>query len=86
VARAEAYPELRTTENFTLLMRTLNEVEEQISASRRSYNAAVERMNNLVESFPSNLIAGAFGFKTSEFFTAIESDRTTPDVAGGLSR
>ena len=79
-ARAEAYPELRAGEHFTLLMRSLNEIEEQISASRRSYNAAVEQLNNKVESFPSNLVAGWFGFQLSAFFEAIESDRGVPDV------
>jgi len=79
-ARAEAYPELRAGEHFTLLMRSLNEIEEQISASRRSYNAAVEQLNNKVESFPSNLVAGWFGFGPADFFEAIESDRATPDV------
>lgn len=79
-ARAEAYPELKAGEHFTLLMRSLNEIEEQISASRRSYNAAVEQLNNKVESFPSNLVAGWFGFQLSAFFEAIESDRGVPDV------
>ncbi len=84
IARAEAYPELRAGEHFHILMRSLNEIEEQISASRRSYNAAVERMNNLVEAVPSNLVANAFGFSIAEFFSAVESERMVPDVAAGL--
>ena len=83
-ARAEAYPELRSSDHFILLMRTLNEIEEQISASRRSYNAAVEHLNNMVESFPSNLVAGWFGFTLADFFEAIESERAAPNVATGL--
>ena len=43
--RAEAYPELKAGENFLMLQRSLNEVEEQISASRRAYNASVENLN-----------------------------------------
>ena len=84
-ARAEAYPELRASDSFTLLMRTLNEVEEQISAARRSYNAAVEQLNNKVESFPSNLVAGMFGFTLADFFAAVESDRANPNVGTLLS-
>jgi len=83
-ARVEAYPELRSSQHFILLMRTLNEIEEQISASRRSYNAAVEQLNNKVESFPSNLVAGWFGFTLAGFFEAIESERIAPDVGTGL--
>jgi LemA protein len=86
IARAEAYPELRAGAHFTMLMRSLNEIEEQISASRRSYNAAVERMNNLVEAFPSNLVANGFGFRVAEFFSAVESERVAPDVAAIMER
>lgn len=84
-ARAEAYPELRASAQFTMLMRSLNEIEEQISAARRSYNAAVERLNNMVESFPSNIVARMFGFSLADFFAAVESDRANPDVGGLLS-
>lgn len=83
-ARVEAYPDLRSSDHFILLMRTLNEIEEQISASRRSYNVAVEQLNNKVESFPSNLVAGWFGFTLATFFEAIESERVAPDVGAGL--
>lgn len=84
-ARAEDYPELRANDLFLLLMRSLNEIEEQISAARRSYNAAVEQLNNKVESFPSNLIARMFGFTVADFFAAVESDRANPDVGAILS-
>ena len=79
-ALAEAYPDLKAAGHFTMLRRSLNEVEEQISASRRSYNAAVEQMNNKVESFPSNLVARLFGFGPAAFFEAIESDRAVPEA------
>jgi LemA protein len=82
-AVAEAYPDLKAAGHFTLLMRSLNEIEEQISASRRSYNAAVEQLNNKVEAFPSNLVAGVFGFGLAAFFEAIESERAVPDVRLG---
>lgn len=56
-ALAEQYPDLKANEQFLLLQRNLTEIESQISASRRSYNAAVLQYNNLVQSFPSSIIA-----------------------------
>ncbi len=68
LAVAEGYPELRSGEHFLNLQRNLTEIEEQISAARRAYNAAVLEINNAVGSFPSNLVASAFGFREHEFF------------------
>ena len=59
---AENYPALRSSENFMQLQKTLNETEEQLSASRRTYNAAVTDYNNSVMTFPSNIIANLFSF------------------------
>ena len=61
-ATVENYPQLKASENFLHLQRTLNELEEQISAARRAYNASVTDYNNSVEMFPTNLIASMFGF------------------------
>ena len=55
IVLAESYPELKASENFLQLQRSLNETEEQLAAARRTYNAAVTDYNNKVESFPSNL-------------------------------
>jgi LemA protein len=74
-AVAEAYPELRSGEHFLNLQRNLTEIEEQISAARRAYNAAVLEINNAVESFPSNLVANAFGFQRHDFFEAGAGER-----------
>jgi LemA protein len=63
VARLEALPELRASEHFERLQRSLVEVEERLSASRRAFNASVTDFNNAVEQFPLNLIAQAFGFR-----------------------
>ncbi len=60
----ENYPDLKANENFIQLQRTMNELEEQISAARRAYNAAVTNFNNAVEMFPTNLAASAMGYKT----------------------
>ena len=80
MARAEAYPDLKASANFLHLQRTLNEVEEQISASRRSFNAAVAAYNNAVESFPSSLLASSFGFARRDFYEAEREARTAPQV------
>lgn len=77
---AESYPELRASENFVHLQRTLNETEEQLSASRRTYNAAVTDYNNSVMTFPSNIIANLFSFTKKEVFSIPEEEKINPDV------
>lgn len=78
--RAEAYPELKANEQFLHLAATLNEVEEQISASRRAYNAAVQLLNNLVEQFPSLIVARIAGFGTRDYFAADPVVHRAPEV------
>lgn len=80
IALAEDYPELRSNEHFLHLQRSLTEIEEQISAARRAYNGAVYEINNAVESFPSNIIAGIFGFQRHDFFEAAADARRSVDV------
>ena len=77
----ENYPNLKADKNVMHLQATLNEVEEQISASRRSYNNAVLRFNNSVESFPSNMIASMFSFEKATFFEATEQERANVNVS-----
>lgn len=79
-ALSENYPDLRSNENFLNLQRNLTEIEEQISAARRAYNAAVLEINNAVETFPSNLFAAAFGFKQHDFFEAAPSARESVEI------
>ncbi len=67
-ALSEAYPQLRANENFMQLQDQLNQTENQIAQSRRFYNANVREMNTAVETFPSSLIAGNFGFKPEQYF------------------
>jgi LemA protein len=67
-ALSEAYPQLRANENFMQLQEQLHQTENQIAQSRRFYNANVREMNTAVETFPSSLIAGNFGFKPEEYF------------------
>lgn len=85
-AVAENYPQLKASENFGQLQRALNETEEQLSAARRTYNASVTDYNNAVQTFPSNLLAGMFGFTRKNVFTIPEIERTTPDVSNLLKR
>jgi LemA protein len=76
----ENYPDLKANENFLHLQRTLNEVESQISASRRAYNAAVTDYNNGVETFPANIMAGMMGFKRKQVFEIPETERINVNV------
>lgn len=67
-AVAEAYPQLRASENFGKLQEELSDTENKIQASRRFYNGNVRDLNIAIESFPSNIVANVFGFKAAEFF------------------
>ncbi|MEJ5260458.1 MAG: LemA family protein [Anaerohalosphaeraceae bacterium] len=80
---AERYPDLKASENFLHLQRTLNELEEQISAARRAFNAAVTDYNNAVEMFPTNLLAALFGFRRQELFQIEASERVVPKASLG---
>ncbi len=71
----ENYPDLKASQNFIQLQGAWNEVEEQISASRRAYNAAVTIFNNGVETFPSNMMAGMMNYKTKMLFEIPDSER-----------
>jgi LemA protein len=68
VALAEAYPDLKASENFRDLHTKLVETENQIQYARRYYNGAVNLLNNRIQRFPDLLIANTFGFKLAEFF------------------
>jgi LemA protein len=81
LAVVENYPELKANENFLELQETLGDVENEIQMSRRYYNGAVRNLNVMVESFPSNLIAGQFGFEKHDYFEIDdEADRAVPEV------
>ena len=80
LAIAESYPELKASDNFMQLQRSINETEEQLAAARRTYNACVTYYNNAVQTFPSNLLAGIFGFNRKGVWAIQESERITPDV------
>jgi LemA protein len=67
-AVAEAYPQLQANTNFLDLQQQLQSIENDIANSRKYYNATVRTMNTKVETFPSNIVAGMFGFKKQPFF------------------
>ncbi len=76
----ENYPDLKANENFMNLQRSLNEVEAQISAARRTYNAVVTDFNNGIQVFPSNIIAGMMNLKPKKVFEIVEEERQNVDV------
>jgi LemA protein len=67
-AVAEAYPDLKASQNFLELQGTLNQLESEIAASRRVYNSNVQTFNTRIQSFPGVVLAGPFGFSKREFF------------------
>ncbi|MHC4499322.1 MAG: LemA family protein [Planctomycetota bacterium] len=81
----ENYPDLKASENFMHLQRTLTELEEQISAARRAYNAAVTDYNNTVEMFPTNIIASMMNYRRRRFFEISEKERQSVDVGKAIN-
>ncbi len=80
-ALAEAYPDLKANANFLELQRSLETIEGELQMSRRYYNGAARDLNVKVESFPSNLVAGQFGFSKAPYFEIDNpADRAVPTV------
>ena len=73
-AVSENYPELKANQNFLKLQFELTDTEDKIKAARRFYNTNVLALNNKIEMFPSNIIAGMFAFKKQEFFELDEDE------------
>jgi LemA protein len=70
IAVAEAYPELKASENFLALQNDLTEIEDHLQYARRFYNGSVRNLNTRIESMPDLLVARAFAFREAEFFEA----------------
>jgi LemA protein len=84
IVSVEAYPDLKSNQNFLELQRELTETEDRIAAGRRYYNANVRVYNTKVESVPSNVIASAFHFEKATYFEVSDpSVRQTPNVSFG---
>ncbi|MBQ7707148.1 MAG: LemA family protein [Lachnospiraceae bacterium] len=75
MAVAEGYPELKSSENFIDLSNKLFKVEDEIANSRKYYNGVVRLFNNKTETFPGNIFAGIFGFKSKAMFEAEAFER-----------
>ena len=79
-ALAESYPDLKANANFMDLQSNLKETEDKISYARQFYNDAVLKYKNKLEVFPSNIVAGIFGFKPEPFFEATDKEKENPQV------
>ena len=76
-AVAEAYPDLKASQNFVELQQELVDTEDKIQGARRFYNAGVRDLNTKIQLFPNNIFAGMLGFKQREFYEVEESERAT---------
>ena len=74
-AVAENYPQLQASQEFTQLQNSLSQTEDSIQNARRYYNAVVRDLNTKIQSFPTNLLAGMFGFQQKQFFETAAADR-----------
>lgn len=74
-AVAEAYPDLKASQNFIELQQELVDTEDKIQASRRFYNGGVRDLNTKIQKFPNNIIAGMFGFKNREFYQLDDAEQ-----------
>ena len=75
MVQVENYPELKANQNFLQLQGSWNEIEEQISAARRAYNASVNNYNNAVEQFPTNVFARMMNYQLKSFFEIPDEER-----------
>jgi LemA protein len=80
-ALAEAYPDLKASTNFLELQRELAKLEDEIQMARRYYNGAVRNLNTMVETIPSNIVAGLTGFSQRSYFELSDAaERNVPRV------
>ena len=77
----EAYPELKANQNFLQLQNELSDIENKLASVRRFFNSATKELNTAVQSFPSNIIAGMFGFKKEPMFEISANDRAAHEKA-----
>ena len=80
-ALSESYPELKSNTNFMNLQNELANIEQKIAYSRQFYNDSVYKLNNKAEMFPSNLVAGVFGFDKETFFEATDTEKENVKVS-----
>ena len=80
LALAESYPQLKADQHFLALQHELVNTEDRIQAARRFYNGNVRDYRNKCETFPSNIVAGMFGFQTADYFNVEPGARETPQA------
>jgi len=76
----EAYPDLKANQNFLQLQGEISDIENKLAASRRFFNSATKELNNAVETFPGNILAGMFGFQPEKMFEAAAAERENVKV------
>ncbi len=79
-ALSESYPDLKANENFMALQTELSGTEDKIAYSRQFYNDTVQMYNTAIMKFPTNILAGMFGFKEETFFQIAESEKEAVKV------
>ena len=82
----ENYPQLKASDNFLQLQGSLNEVEEQLSAARRFYNAAVTEYHDGLRTWPSSIVAGQMGLQPRELYAVADAERQPVDVGALFDR
>ena len=80
MAILENYPELKASENFLQLSKDLTQIEDEIANSRKYYNGSVRILNTKMQMFPSNIVAGMFGFKQANMFEANAEEKNNVKV------
>ena len=81
----EAYPDLKANQNFLQLQSEISDVENKLAATRRYFNTATRELNNSVQTFPSNILAGMFGFQKEPMFEVPKEERKALDKAPEIS-
>lgn len=77
----EAYPDLKANQNFLQLQTEIADIENKLAATRRFFNSATRELNNAVQTFPSNIFAGMFGFQKEPMFEVPKEERATIEKA-----
>lgn len=77
----EAYPDLKANQNFMQLQSELSDIENKLAAARRFFNSSTKELNNAVQTFPGNLLAGMFGFHKEPMFEVAQVERATIEKA-----
>ncbi len=81
----EAYPDLKANQNFLQLQGEISDIENKLAATRRYFNTATREYNNKVMTFPSNILAGMFGFQKEPMFEVPQTERAAMEQAPQIS-